>query len=148
MRIIRKNLDLMDIEYALTNEICEYWIILDKDDTKEEDFEKAIRECESQNINLAYSIRSFEVWILLHYKFFEKALSQAELEKEISFFSQDKYSKSSKELKSLFQNIISKVELAIQNAKTSFEKFENEQTSISKREPCSRVFVLIEKLLS
>ncbi len=125
----------------------QYWIVLDKDDTKEEDFEKAIQECESRNINVAYSIRSFEVWILFHYKYFEQNLSQVELENEISHFCKNKYSKSSKDLESLCKELISKLDVAKQNAKKSFEKFENEQILVSKRESCSRVYVLVEKLL-
>jgi hypothetical protein len=126
----------------------EFWIVLDKDDTKDSDFESAINLCKENSIQVAYSIQAFEVWILFHFQYFEDKCERPLLiEKINSFMKPVKYGKSKEELHSTFKIIFPNLDVARKNAKTCAEKFENKKVSISERESSSTVYILVESLL-
>lgn len=45
----------------------EKWVVFDKDDFKEDDFDNAIKKAEANGFRVAYSNQAFEYWFLLHF---------------------------------------------------------------------------------
>jgi hypothetical protein len=129
-------------------EYDEYWIVLDKDDTKNSDFSLAIELCQQNEIQTAYSIQAFEVWILLHFQFFDDKCERTFLKEKINEHLKPlKYSKSKEELQIIFKEIFPKIKDAVKNAKLGFQKFEEDNIPIPERESCSSVFLIIERIL-
>lgn len=126
----------------------EYWILFDKDETRDEDFIKAINICQENEIQAAYSIQAFELWILLHYAFIEDKMNRKLYEEKINqYLKTCKYGKSKEELKKVYDEIFPNLAIAIKNAKKGFDNFESSIKPIPQRESSTLVFKLVEKLL-
>lgn len=57
----RRNEDIYD----------QVWCVFDKDDWDDGVFNNAIQRAESQGLKVAYSNEAFELWFLLHFRFFD-----------------------------------------------------------------------------
>jgi len=51
---------------AETNEFDQVWCVFDKDDFKDQDFNRAIKLAERYHYGVAYSNQAFEYWLILH----------------------------------------------------------------------------------
>lgn len=56
------------------------WVVFDKDDYSNDQFDKAIRTCD---YNVAWSNPNFELWILCHFKRVTKYISKDDILKEL-----------------------------------------------------------------
>jgi hypothetical protein len=132
----------------IESSVDEFWIAIDKDDTKENEFEDAIKLSQDNKINPAYSIQCFEVWILYHFQELNDKCERKQLKEKInSHLKNCNYGKTKEEIQKVIKEILPKLEIAIKHAKLSFDKFEKHNISISNRESSSTIFQLIEKLL-
>jgi hypothetical protein len=63
------------------------WVVFDKDDFPENNFNGAIHKASLNNINCAWTNQAFELWFLLHFQFVNSALNREDyksyLEREI-----------------------------------------------------------------
>ena len=126
----------------------ECWVVFDRDDFKK-DFDNAISRAEANNIQVAYSNESFELWYLLHFSYFNSAVKRdvyidklTEKLKEITGNKKAKYEKNSVNMYSFIKD---KEKDAIKNAKKLLKLHETEK-AISKKEPSTSVFLLVESL--
>ncbi len=62
------------------------WIVIDRDEERvgggghtKEDFNAALEQANSKNVNVAYSNPSFEIWYLLHFEYRNTALDRDEV---------------------------------------------------------------------
>lgn len=121
------------------------WVVFDKDDYTDEQFNNAIRLNE---YNSAWSNPNFEVWLLSHFKKLSTPLSKndslKDLKKEFQNANLGNYSKNDKEI---FEKVTNdnRLETAISNCKEIYEQFKNISTEASKN-PCTTVFMLVEDL--
>lgn len=121
------------------------WVVFDKDDYTDEQFNNAIRLNE---YNSAWSNPNFEIWLLSHFKKINTPLSKAdsmkELKKEFQNANLGNYSKNDKEI---FEKVTNdkRLETAINNCKEIYEQFKCVSTEASKN-PCTTVFMLVEDL--
>ena len=140
--------DAVDRKNNSNKDYDEYWIVFDKDDTKESDFQKAIDLCLSNSIETAYSIQAFELWILFHFCYMDEKMDRRLYEEKLNtFLKTTRYGKTKEELKKDFEEIKDKWQTALKNSRNCFDKFEKDNIPIPKRESCSTVFKLVEKLL-
>lgn len=58
----------------------EVWVVFDKDDYSDEQFDKAIRSCD---YNVAWSNPNFELWLLSHFKRIDRYISKEDVLKEL-----------------------------------------------------------------
>ena len=124
------------------------WILFDKDDF--DDFDDAIQLCKNLNYNAGWSNQSFEYWLYLHFAFSDSALHRSEWYSKVNQAFKDKlkiktgYNKNDPDLS---EHIISDEGLkrAIQNAQR-IDKSYPDETPPSKREPCTRVYLLLHEL--
>lgn len=55
------------IALAQQGNFDQFWCVFDKDDFNDSDFNSAIQIAEANNFGVAYSIQSFEYWLILHF---------------------------------------------------------------------------------
>ena len=121
------------------------WVVFDKDDYNDEQFNKAIENCD---YNACWSNPNFELWLLSHFKKITTPLSKnntlKELKKEFQNADLGNYSKNDKEI---FEKVTkdNRLESAIKNCKEIYEKFNCVSSNASKN-PCTTVFMLVEDL--
>ena len=139
-------LEAIKIKNSLKEKYDESWCVLDKDNTKDVDFIEAIKIANQSNLTVAYSIIAFEVWLLLHFKFFTKLMNSNELNKELSSYLKYPYSKQEKILQKIFKGIQDKEDLAIQNAFKMNER-SNIIESITFENSLTTIHLLVSKIL-
>lgn len=147
------------VKYGLTipnaNQI---WCVFDIDNTMEENILiPTINLAKKNNINIAFSNKSFEVWLLSHYNKIQKSMDNnkliLEMNKLLKKLNINKnYDKADKEL--LKKYFIPNLKTAINNSKIVHQKFIAEHERINsftdykiwEWNPCCNVYQLIEAL--
>ena len=141
------------VKYGLTipnaNQI---WCVFDIDNTMEENILiPTINLAKKNNINIAFSNKAFEVWLLSHYNKIQKSMDNNKLIlKKLNI--NKNYDKADKEL--LKKYFIPNLKTAINNSKIIHQKFiaEHEKNNsfsdykIWEWNPCCNVYQLIEAL--
>ncbi len=120
----------------------ETWCVFDKDDFSIGSFENAIRLAEQNQIKCAYSIEAFELWYLLHFNFYDSALSRKQYIDILSGLLKKPYKKNDTEMYSLLRNRQSR---AIQNARKLF--LQQCTLPLKDQNPVTTVFLLVERLI-
>lgn len=126
------------------------WVVFDKDSFTPQDFNAAIQRCQSSNIECAWSNEAFEIWYLLHFQYYEHAMSRRDfkglLENYLKPFmgNEFRYEKNSREMYALLKEHGSLTD-AIRNAKRLAERVDGRQ-DYANHNPCTMVYKLIEEL--
>ncbi len=111
---------LQDLLTALKkdSEFEHKWIVIDRDEMRPnggghelENFNGAISSAEAQNINIAYSNPSFEIWYLLHFEYRSAPLDRDEVIKNLN-----KHVDYAKNSQTIYEEILHRQEEAIANA--------------------------------
>lgn len=126
------------------------WIVFDKDDFNDNDFNKTIISAKKENIECAWSNEAFELWYVLHFCFLASAIGRKDyievLEREIKKKKKEKlfkYKKNSKEMYSTL-NKYGDEETAIKNAIKLEKKYTGKE--YAKHKPCTMVHKLVQQL--
>jgi len=119
----------------------ETWCVFDKDDFSIESFVNAIRLAEQNQIKCAYSIEAFELWYMLHFNFYDSALSRKQYNDKLSELLKRPYKKNDDKMYSLLHG---KKSRAIQNARKLF--YRQCLLPIKDQNPVTTVFLLVERL--
>ncbi len=120
------------------------WVVFDKDDYIDEQFESAIANCD---YNVAWSNPNFELWLLAHLKRVNRYISKDEildeLNKEFQKYGLGDYSKNDA---NIFEKVTKdgKLHKAIENCK-DMEKI-NKNGQASERNPMTKVYEIVEGL--
>lgn len=123
------------------------WIVFDKDDYRDIQFNLAIKKATDANYNTAWSNPCFEIWLLLHLKsvqnYIEKDKILNELDKEFKHNNLGNYHKNDKDV---FKKVTKDDNLskAITNSKKLVEKFKDKKPSESN--PMTNVYKIVEDL--
>ncbi len=108
--------EILKKKSSSVNEFDEFWVVFDKDNVSYNNFNSAIFEANSHNINVAYSIPCFELWLLLHFKLVERNLSKngvyKMLDYEFNQFFGKRYEKNTPQIGEL---LFDKISIAIKN---------------------------------
>jgi hypothetical protein len=121
----------------------EVWCVFDRDSFPWESFNEAIALAKREKIRYAYSIEAFEIWYLLHFDYYDTALSRTQYKEKLTDRLRTEYLKNDTEM---YNRLKDSQGIAIQNAK----KLYNFQCSksIQAQNPVTTVFELVEKLQS
>ena len=120
------------------------WVVFDKDDYNDEQFELAIANC---NYNACWSNPNFELWLLAHLKKVNKYITKdnvvVELNKEFQKNGLGNYSKNDTKI---FEKVTKdgKLYTAIENCK-QMEKL-NKKGQASERNPMTKVYKIVDGL--
>ena len=120
------------------------WVVFDKDDYSNEQFDKAIKTCD---YNVAWSNPNFELWLLAHLKRVDRYISKdkiiAELNKEFKKNGLGEYRKNDDKI---FDKVTSNGK--INNAIINCEYMEslNKEGQASQRNPMTTVYKIVDGL--
>ena len=120
------------------------WVVFDKDDYSDEQFDKAIRTCE---YNVAWSNPNFEVWLLSHFKKVNRYISKdevlQELDKEFQKNGLGEYAKNDEDI---FNKITSEGRLNIAIKNCEYMEELNKCGEASQRNPMTKVYKIVDGL--
>lgn len=126
-------------------EFDEVWLVFDKDSFSSVSFNNAVFFCQAHHdkgFRVAYSNEAFELWYLLHFELITKPISRFNYNAMLSKRMKTYYKKN---LPNMYQQLLPRQPLAIENAKLLYEKRSN---SPAKDNPSTTVFQLVEELNS
>lgn len=129
------------------------WVVFDRDSFLPNDFNAAILRCESSRpvIGCAWSNEAFELWYLLHFHYYQNAMSRKQYQDLIEQNLQPhlggdyRYEKNSEEMYALLKEYGS-MEDAIRNAK-SLAAIYGARQDYAEHNPCTMVWKLAEELM-
>lgn len=142
-----KKRSLSEIPYGHT------WVIFDKDEFTDEQFNNAIRQAIANDIKVGWSNESVELWFLLHFEFINTAINRHQyIEKLNEHFkrlgiNKGKYKKN---MDNIFEILMDKgsISNAIYWSKKLVENYKCENVSPESRmNPCTVIYELVEELL-
>ncbi|MGO4937007.1 RloB family protein [Fundicoccus sp. Sow4_H7] len=139
------------VEYAIykkdQQEYDSVWCVFDKDSFPNSNFNEACRLAKNKDIELAYSVESFELWYLLHFEYLNTGIHRNQyVEKLDKIFQQNfsiTYTKNSEEIYRLLSN--EKQQNALKLARKLAEQYKDEDPPAT-RYPVTYVYRLVEKL--
>ncbi|MHA0856185.1 RloB family protein [Paenibacillus sp. CMAA1364] len=121
------------------------WVVFDRDSFPIRNFQRAINLCDSSGIKYAVTNESFELWYLLHYNYYDSAMSRDQYSEKLSLELGRKYEKNQKDIYELLKD---KQEQAIKRAK-KLRKFQFDAKGyhdFCNSNPVTTVYELIEVL--
>lgn len=141
-------------EKATDRPVDKLWVVFDRDSFAVDDFNSAINRCAQNNpmIGCAWSNEAFELWYLLHFHYYQSAISRRQYQELIEgnlrpfLGGSYKYEKNSEEMYSLLKEYGS-IHDAIRNAQRLTEIYQGSQ-NYAEHNPCTMVYKLIEELQS
>ncbi len=117
------------------------WVVFDKDSFPDNLVEKAFRLAKKENIKIAFSNESFELWYVLHFDFQQSPLGRQQyidiLDKKLG----EKYKKNNR---NMYAVLLEKQSLAIHRARKLQEAFTTNNPS--KKNPSTSVYELVCEL--
>ena len=120
------------------------WVVFDKDDYSDEQFNKAIENCDYQ---VAWSNPNFELWLLSHLKKVNKYVSKDKVLDELNReFQKNGLGNYNKNASDIFEKVTKdgKLHTAIENCKQMEELNKNGQAS--ERNPMTKVYKVVDGL--
>ena len=134
------------------------WIVIDRDDkenlgngaggTTIQEFNAALQKAEQKGVKVAFSNPCFELWIVLHFKYRETAVSRKEIQKtaldilrEHNFLTSNDRIQGMKTLDNLYECLLPYVDTAIKHAKTLDKKYGK-----TRENPCTHIYKLVEEI--
>lgn len=120
------------------------WVVFDKDDYSDEQFDKAIRTCD---YNVAWSNPNFELWLLAHLKKVNRYISKDDILKELSKeFQKNGLGEYRKNDEKIFEELTNNngLEKAIKNCESM--ELINKEGQPSARNPMTKVYEVVEGL--
>ncbi len=150
--LVDEALRLMKIyEKNKFQKIDKLWVVFDKDSFTPQDFNAAIQRCENSNIGSAWSNEAFELWYLLHFQYYEHAMSRQVYKEMIENYlkpflgNEFTYEKNSRKMYDLLKEYGS-LNDAIRNGKRLANRFEGRQ-DYANHNPCTMVWALVKELM-
>lgn len=120
------------------------WVVFDKDDFPENDFNSAICFAKQNGFEVAYTNQAFEYWFLLHFNLYQGALQRFRYEKMLSDLLGFPYSKKTGVSNKMFNALLGKQKQAIAHAKVVMKQFDGNNPA--QEESSTTVYKLIEEL--
>jgi len=120
----------------------EVWCVFDKDDFPIDQLHNAIILARNNQIKCAYSIEAFELWYLLHFNFYDAALSRKQYKEKLSELLRKTYQKNDAEI---YKLLLGKQNTALQNARKLYAL--QVKQPLSEQNPITTVFLLVERLM-
>ncbi len=122
----------------------QYWVVFDKDDFSNHDFNEAIRLAESNGFQVAYSNQAFEYWFLLHFNMYRGYIHRNDYEQMLSLQMKVRYNKKGNFTTKIYGLLLPYQLEAISRARKILAEFGN--TPPSQAISSTTVFRLVEEL--
>lgn len=143
LNIVNKVIELRDL--ALKDGVIydECWAVFDKDSFSNERFNSAVFLARNDSVKCAYSNEAFELWYLLHFEFYQNAMSRSVYNSLLSVHLREDYRKNSTDI---LQKLLKfgDENLAIERAIRLSEEFDG--MNPASENPVTYVHLLIKSL--
>lgn len=139
---------LSEIPYGHT------WVIFDKDDFSDRQFNNAIFNALKNNISIGWSNNAIELWFLLHFEYLNSAIHRYQYNEKLDRYFSEKHINSGryeKNLEDIFEILCTHgdLKLAIKRSRTLQDYFKEQHIKLpAQMNPCTTVHELVEELLS
>jgi RloB-like protein len=119
------------------------WCVFDRDDFPLRNYMRAFELARANNIETAWTNEAFEFWYLLHFDYFDSAISRNQYSKKLSERGLE-YDKSDR---GVYEKVKASQETAIRNAKRLERHWNDSGSKFPEREnPSTNVHTLVEFL--
>ena len=131
--LVKEAIAIRDIEKRRSRNYDQCWVVFDKDDFSDGDF------------NVAYSNQAFEYWFLLHFNLYQGSIHRSRYGEMLTHLLGFRYGKTKGDSVKVFNVIYPKTRIAIDNAHKVQESFDG--SNPAKEESSTTVHQLVEQLL-
>jgi len=129
------------------------WVVYDKDDFDEDDFNVVEDLCKNQSdedtrYSALWSNQCIELWFLLHFEYFDASLMRKDYCRKLSHHLKQhtKYTKYKKNSDDMFNLLLPFLSTATENSKRLYRTYPDEVPP-AKRDPATVVFLIFDELL-
>lgn len=129
------------IEEKNKDQYDQVWCVFDRDSFPPDQFNAALTLAERNGMKVAYSNEAFEIWYLLHFHYYDAAMSRSDYCKKLSGLLGFEYKKNSPDM---HENLLLRQEAAIKNAKRLLAQYN--PPNPEEDNPSTTVFELVEEL--
>jgi hypothetical protein len=144
LALVQKAINIKEQEKLKGRTYNQNWIVFDKDDFPESDFNAAILLARQHDFEVAYSNQAFEFWFLLHFNLYQGVLHRSRYEKMLSDLLKFPYTKKSGVTTKMFNALFPKQQQAISHAKVIMKQFNGNNPA--QEESSTTVYQLVEEL--
>jgi hypothetical protein len=141
LSLVKKTLEISQQARKSGENYDQVWCVFDKDDNPLDQFKAACKLADKKNIELAYSNEAFELWYLLHFHYFNTAISREDYIKKLSLLLNSPYKKNSL---GMYQDLLDKQQTAIKNAEKLLKNYK--PSNPGEDNPSTTVHRLVQKL--
>ena len=142
--LVQKAIRIKEYERHKGNSYDQCWVVFDKDDFPNNDFNTAITLAENNGIKVAYSNQAFELWFLLHYNLIQGAMHRNQYASKLNEHLDFAYSKERGIGTLMYQVLLPKQNDAIRNARTILQQWDGVSPALA--ESSTKVHLLVEEL--
>ena len=114
--LVNKAISIREAERARKRSYDQCWVVFDKDDYPDNDFNQAILLAQSNGFRVAYSNQAFEYWFLLHFNMYMGAIHRNQYPDMLSKLIGMPYSKIQGFGALMYRLLLSRQQQAIDNA--------------------------------
>ena len=141
----RNTLDLVSYSSERKNEgdFDEVWCVFDKDDFSDSDFNNAIHKANQEEIKIAYSNESFELWYVLHFDYHTTAHKRDHYCKRVGELIKEPYIKGKP---GMFYKCADRLDRALKNAEKLLKEHQSKKLTPAQSNPCTTVHLLVLRL--
>ena len=144
IRLVEEALIIKNEEHRKGHVYDQYWVVFDKDDFPNHDFNEAIRLAQTNGFNVAYSNQAFEYWFLLHFNMYRGSIHRNDYEQLLSQQLKVRYSKKDNFTTKVYGMLLPYQMDAIARARKIHAEFAN--VSPSQAVSSTTVYKLVEEL--
>ena len=143
--LVKEAIAIRDIEKRRNRNYDQCWVVFDKDDFTDSDFNAAIQMAQANGFHVAYSNQAFEFWFLLHFNLYQGAIHRNRYAEILTHLLGFKYGKTKGDSVRVFNVIYPRTRMAIDNAKNVLKTFDGGNPA--KEESSTTVHQLVDQLL-
>lgn len=143
--LVKEAIAIRDIEKKRSRNYDQCWVVFDKDDFSDGDFNAAIQMAQANGFHVAYSNQAFEFWFLLHFNLYQGTIHRNRYAEMLTHLLGFKYGKAKGDSVKVFNVIYPRTRMAIDNAKNVLKAFDG--SNPAKEESSTTVHQLVEQLL-
>jgi len=138
--LVREALRLRQ-ELGYTDEDDQVWCVFDRDSTRKQQFNAAVKMAEDNGMHAAYSNQAFELWYLLHFDYHDAALHRKHYMTKLTERLGRPYRKNDDEI---YDRLLDAQEVAVQRAR----RLHTAQSKLQPADanPSTTVYKLVEEL--
>ena len=142
--LVQKAITIKEEERRKGSTFDQYWVVFDKDDFPNNDFNNAISLAQQNGFMVAYSNQAFELWFLLHFNLIQGPLHRNQYLPKLNNNLTFQYSKDRGIGSKMYNELLSKQSEAIKNANIILQQMQDVSPALA--ESSTTVHLLVEEL--